>query len=161
MLNRILLQSLKCCRNSSPFSYTFWTSDEGCVVFVTPSFNFLLKALPLRENGVYLSSTVLEAALHALYSCHCGRGSAFYLFDQGEKLLSRYNIQHQLLCLGRGRNILDDSNELFLSLSKVTVYTGTGVHFSGKSRRNGFLISFVLTTEAEGSRSSCSVSDAY
>lgn len=86
-----------------------------------------------------------------------GGGSAFCLFNVEEELLSRYSIQ-QLGCLG---NVLDDSNELIVSLSKVTVYTGTGVHLSGKSRRNGFLISFVLITEAEGSRSSCSVSATY
>lgn len=155
MLNRRLLQSLKCYSNSSPFSHAFPTSHEGPVVFVAPSFEFLLKAQ--REDDADLSSSVLEAALYALYPWHFGRGSAFCLFSLGEELLSRHSIQ-QLGCLG---NVLDDSNELIVSLSKVTVDTGTGVHFSGKSRPNGFLISFVLITEAEGSRSSCSVSATY
>lgn len=113
MLNRIILQSVVIL--SSPFSYTFPTFDEGCVVFVAPSFKFLLKSLSLREDDADLSSTVLEAALYALYSYHCGRWSAFCLFDLGEELLSRYNSQQQPACLGRGRNILDDSNELIVS----------------------------------------------
>lgn len=62
------------CGNSSPFSYTFPTSDEDCVVFVAPSFKFSLKSLPLREDEADLSSTVLEAALYALYSISVGAG---------------------------------------------------------------------------------------
>lgn len=68
MLNRILLWNLKCYSKSSPFSHIFPASDEGCVAFAAPSFEFLLKALPLREGDGGLSCSVLEATLYGLYS---------------------------------------------------------------------------------------------
>lgn len=43
-------------------------------------------------------------------------------------------------------------------LFSLSMYTGIGVHFSGKSYLNGFIICFVLTVEAEGSSRICSVS---
>lgn len=81
------------------------------------------------------------------------------MFSLGVELLSRYNVQQQLVCLGRGRNIMDDANELIVSF----FIKGQGVYrYRGALLREiTFLISFVLTTEAEGSRSSCSVSATY
>lgn len=54
---------------------------------------------------------------------------------------------------------MDDANELIVSF----FIKGQGVYrYRGALLREiTFLISFVLTTEAEGSRSSCSVSATY